>query len=189
MSSHRRSTQYFSRKYNARKALIRGLIVSLVEHERIKTTVEKAKELRRHVEKAITLGKKDDLATRRLLMSRIPNQDTVGKIVTDLSKRFGTRPGGYTRIIKIGRRPGDQAEMAFIEFVDYDWKKAGAETETKAVDAKVGETGEVETKKKKTAKKATTKAAGKTTKSAKKPVKKVAKKKAQKKARKSSRAK
>lgn len=188
MSSHRRSTQYFSRKYNARKALIRGLIVSLVEHERIKTTVEKAKELRRHVEKAITLGKKDDLSTRRLLMSRIPNQDTVGKIVTDLSKRFQTRPGGYTRIVKIGRRPGDQAEMAFIEFVDYDWKKAGAAVDTKAVDAKVGETGEVETKKK-TVKKTTTKAGAKKAKTAKKPVKKVAKKKAQKKARKSSRAK
>lgn len=127
MSSHRRATKYFSRKFNARKALLRGLIVSLVEHGRIKTTVVKAKELRRHVEKAITLGKKDDLATRRLLMSRVPNEQTVNTIMTDLSKRFAARPGGYTRIIKIGRRPGDTSEMAFIEFVDFDWQaKAGA---------------------------------------------------------------
>ncbi|MEZ0392703.1 MAG: 50S ribosomal protein L17 [Pseudobdellovibrionaceae bacterium] len=137
MSSHRRATKYFSRKFNARKALLRGLIVSLVEHGRIKTTVDKAKELRRHVEKAITVGKKGDLATRRLLMSRVPNETTVNTIVTDLSKRFASRPGGYTRIIKIGRRPGDTAEMAFIEFVDYDFEKAGgaekkAGKETKA---------------------------------------------------------
>lgn len=123
MSSHRRATKYFSRKYNARKALWRGLIVSLVEHERIATTVEKAKELKRHVEKAITLGKNDDLSARRLLLSRVPNEETVDKIIKDLSARFKTRPGGYTRIIKIGRRPGDTAEMAFIEFVDYDYEK------------------------------------------------------------------
>jgi large subunit ribosomal protein L17 len=122
MSSHRRATKYFSRKFNARKAMFRGLIVSLVEHGRIKTTVTKAKELRRKVEKAITVGKKDDLATRRLLISRIPHPDTVNVIMTDLSKRFADRPGGYTRIIKIGRRPGDTTEMAFIEFVDFDWK-------------------------------------------------------------------
>ncbi len=137
MSSHRRATKYFSRKFNARKALFRGLMVSLVEHGRIKTTVVKAKEIRRHIEKAITLGKKDDLATRRLLLSRIPNEKTVTTIMSDISKRFATRPGGYTRVIKIGRRPGDTAEMAFLEFVDFDWqakapaageKKAGKET-------------------------------------------------------------
>src|SRR6185312_14616137 len=107
--AHRRSTKYFGRKFNAKKALLRGLIVSLVEHGRIKTTVIKAKELRRHVERAITLGKKDDLASR---------------------------PGGYTRIIKIGRRPGDKSEMAFIEFVDYDWEKsASTKTDAKAAKA------------------------------------------------------
>ena len=122
MSSHRRATKYFSRKFNARKAMLRGLMVSLVDHGRIKTTVDKAKELRRHIEPAITLGKKGDLASRRLLISRIANQDAVSKICSDISKRFMERPGGYTRLIKIGRRPGDTAEMAFIEFVDYDWK-------------------------------------------------------------------
>ena len=133
---HRRKSKHFSRKTTAWKALFRGLIVSMVEHGRIATTVEKAKELRRHVEKAITLGKKDDLASRRLLLSRIPHQPTVDAIMTDIAPRFKNRNGGYTRIIKIGRRPGDTAEMAFIEFVDHDWSKTGkAETET-ATEAK-----------------------------------------------------
>lgn len=148
MSSHRRATKYFSRKFNARKALLRGLMVSLVEHGRIKTTVDKAKELRRHIEPAITLGKKGDLATRRLLMSRIANETTVNTIMTDVSKRFADRPGGYTRIIKIGRRPGDTAEMAFIEFVDHNWeaKAAPATTEKKAKGKKAKATDAAETK-------------------------------------------
>jgi large subunit ribosomal protein L17 len=107
-------------------------MTSLVEHGRIATTVDRAKEVRRHIEKAITLGKKGDLATRRLLMSRIPNEGVVDSIVTDLSVRFKTRPGGYTRIIKIGRRPGDTAEMAFLEFVDFDYTKAKGEKAEKA---------------------------------------------------------
>lgn len=114
----------FGRKTGPRKALLRGLVDSLVEHGRVKTTVAKAKELRKHVEKAVTLGKKGDLATRRLLLSRYPNKDTVSTIVDDISKRFQDRPGGYTRIIKLGARPGDMAEMAFIEFVDYVYEKA-----------------------------------------------------------------
>lgn len=127
MSSHRRRIKHFSRKSGPRKALIRGLVVALVEHGRIKTTVDRAKEVRRHVEKAITLGKDADLAARRLLLSRFPNEGAVRSIVDDLSSRFKSRPGGYTRVIKIGRRPGDAAEMAFIEFVDYDFEKAGTE--------------------------------------------------------------
>lgn len=121
MSSHRRRTKYFSRDSKGRRALLRGLVSSLVSHERITTTVEKAKEVRRHVEKAITLGKKGDLATRRLLLSRFPHVDVVKKLVDDLAVRFKERPGGYTRVIRIGRRPGDTAEMAFLEFVDYDY--------------------------------------------------------------------
>lgn len=133
MSSHRRRVKHFSRKSGPRKALIRGLVVSLVEHGRIKTTVDRAKEIKRHVEKAVTLGKKADLATRRLLLSRYPNEQTVKTLVEDLGPRFKTRPGGYTRVIKIGRRPGDAAEMAFLEFVDYDYEKAASEgTEKKA---------------------------------------------------------
>jgi large subunit ribosomal protein L17 len=125
MSSHRRSTMNFGRAFGPRKALLRGLMTSLVEHGRIKTTVDKAKEARRHIEKAITLGKKGDVATRRLLMTRLPNVDVVNKIVDDISKRFATRPGGYTRVVKIGRRPGDTAEMAFLEFVDFDYEAKG----------------------------------------------------------------
>ncbi len=124
MSSHRRRVRRFSRKTTAKTALLRGLVQSVVEHGRIRTTVEKAKETRRHVEKAVTLAKKGDLATRRLLLSRYPHQDTVSKLMGDLSQRFSSRPGGYTRVIKLGVRPGDKAEMAFLEFVDYDYKQA-----------------------------------------------------------------
>lgn len=137
MSSHRRSTKYFSRKFNARKALLRGLVVSLVEHGRIRTTVTKAKELRRHVEPAITLGKENTVETRRLLLSRYPNENTVEKILSDLGPRFKDRAGGYTRIIKLDRRPGDMTEMAFIEFVDYDYTKA-ANTEAAPAKATKG---------------------------------------------------
>jgi large subunit ribosomal protein L17 len=119
---HRRKTKYFSRKFNARKALLRGLMISLVEHGRIRTTVSKAKELRRHIEPIITLGKKGDVATRRLLLSRIPNEKTVQKIISEISKEFNERNGGYTRIIKLDQRPGDRSEMAFLEFVNYDCK-------------------------------------------------------------------
>ncbi len=114
---------------------MRGLMTSLVEHGRIKTTVTKAKEVRRHIEKLITLGKKGDVAARRLIISRINNPNAAGVIVNDISKRMNTRPGGYTRVIKIGRRPGDTTEMAFLEFVDYDWSAKATEADTKA-DAK-----------------------------------------------------
>ena len=117
---HRCQVKRFSRSPEARKALIKGLVTSLVEHERIKTTLPKAKELRRHVERAITTGRKGDLHATRTLMSKYPNKDTVRKIVSDLSVRFKERPGGYTRILKLGPRAGDGAPMAFIEFVDFD---------------------------------------------------------------------
>ncbi len=126
---HRRRVKHFSRKPTARRALIKGLVSSLVEHGRIKTTVEKAKEIRRHVERAITKGKTDDLSTMRLLTSRFSSEDTARSLIKDLGTRMKDRPGGYTRIIKIGRRPGDTAEMAFLEFVDFDWKAKDAELE------------------------------------------------------------
>lgn len=128
MSSHRRLVKHFSRKSGPRKALLRGLMNSLVEHGRIKTTVTRAKEVRRHIEKAITLGKKGDLNTIRLLVARLANKDNALTLVKEVSPRFKDRNGGYTRVIKIGRRPGDTAEMAFLEFVDYDWKTASEST-------------------------------------------------------------
>lgn len=131
---HRRRVKHFSRKYTAKKALFRGLVESLVEHERITTTVEKAKELRRHVEKAITMGKKGGLHARRLILAKYPNSEVVQKLMTDLAPRFKERKGGYTRIIKIGKRPGDSAEMAFIEFVDYDFTKPVVKKEVEKAD-------------------------------------------------------
>ncbi len=129
---HRTHTHSFGRKQGPRLALMKGLVNSLVEHGRIRTTVAKAKELRRHVEKAITLGKSGDMHARRLLMSRYNNENTVAVIVNDLSKRFKTRAGGYTRIIKNGYRPGDNADMALIEFVDYKLPEQGtADTKVK----------------------------------------------------------
>lgn len=119
---HRRKTKYFSRKTKPRKALLRSLVTSLVEHGRIKTTLAKAKELRRHVERAITMGKKDTLHARRTLLARYPNEGAIETLLKDLGPRFKNRPGGYTRILKITARPGDAAPQAFIEFVDYDAK-------------------------------------------------------------------
>ena len=98
-----------------------GLVYSLVEKERIKTTLPKAKSIKPLVEKAITLGRKDSLHSRRVLLAKYPNKKTVSKIVDELSKRFQDRPGGYTRIVKLGYRKGDQAQKALIEFVDYQF--------------------------------------------------------------------
>ncbi|MBX7231497.1 MAG: 50S ribosomal protein L17 [Bdellovibrionales bacterium] len=124
----------FGRKTGPRIALIRGLVMALVESERIKTTVEKAKELRRHVERAITLGKKGTLHSRRLLISRYPQEETVAKIMDNIAKRFSQRPGGYTRIVKLGPRPGDNADMAYIEFVDFE--KTSSTEKNKAAESK-----------------------------------------------------
>lgn len=121
---HRSKRHNFHRRPGPRLALIRGMVYSLVEHGRIKTTLARAKEVRRHVEKAVTTGKQATLHARRLLMARYPNEQCVETLVTDLQKRFATRPGGYTRIVKIGARAGDQADMAFLEFVDYVPKAA-----------------------------------------------------------------
>ena len=123
---HRARVSTFGRKQGPRKALLRGLVNSLVEHGRIKTTLAKAKELRRHVERAVTIGKKGTLHAHRVLLSRYPNEATVSTLVKDLGPRFKSRPGGYTRILKIGPRPGDKAEMAYIEFVDYQAKPVTA---------------------------------------------------------------
>jgi large subunit ribosomal protein L17 len=113
--------------------MLRGLVDSLVEHGRIRTTIAKAKELRRHVERAVTIGKGGDLHAQRLLLSRYPNPSTVSSIIKDVAPRFKTRPGGYTRIVRVGARPGDQAEMALIEWVDYELPaKADQEKEAQA---------------------------------------------------------
>lgn len=125
---HRSKRHNFHRRPGPRVALIRGMVYSLVEHGRIKTTVVRAKEVRRHVERAITLAKGGSLHARRLLMSRYPNEKVVDLLITDLQKRFAKRPGGYTRVMKLGARAGDQSDMAFLEFVDYVPPKDGETT-------------------------------------------------------------
>jgi len=98
--------------------MFRNMAVSLVEHEIIRTTLVKAKELRSVVEPLITLSKNDSVANRRLAFSRTRNKATVGKLFDELGSRYANRPGGYIRILKCGERPGDKAPMAYVELVD-----------------------------------------------------------------------
>ena len=101
-----------------RQAMLRNMMNSLIEHEAIKTTVPKAKELRRVVEPMITLAKNDSVANRRLAFARLRDDASVAKLFTELGPRYNARPGGYTRILKMGFRVGDNAPMAFVELVD-----------------------------------------------------------------------
>ncbi len=106
-----------------RKALLRNLVISLIEKERITTTLQKAKEARSMAEKMITLGKKGSLHHRRLAYRFLTKKTPLKKLFDEIAPRFSERPGGYTRIIKLGTRKGDGAEMAILEFVDYEFKK------------------------------------------------------------------
>ncbi len=115
---HRKSGRQLNRNSSHRKAMFRNMTCSLFEHEVIKTTVPKAKELRRVAEPLITLAKSDSVANRRLAFSRTRSKETVGKLFGELGPRYENRPGGYTRILKAGFRPGDAAPMAFVELVD-----------------------------------------------------------------------
>ncbi|SFX69335.1 50S ribosomal protein L17 [Marinospirillum alkaliphilum] len=115
---HRKSGRKLNRTSAHRKAMFKNMSVSLVEHEVIKTTLPKAKELRRVIEPLITLAKVDSVANRRLAFARTGSKEAVGKLFTDLGKRFANRPGGYVRILKCGLRPGDSAPMAYVELVD-----------------------------------------------------------------------
>ena len=115
---HRKSGRKFNRNSSHRKAMFRNMAVSLVEHELIKTTLPKAKELRRHADPLITLAKNDSVANRRLAFARTRSKEAVGKLFTDLGPRYKDRPGGYIRILKCGYRAGDKAPMAYVELVD-----------------------------------------------------------------------
>jgi len=115
---HRKSGRQLNRNSSHRQAMFRNMATSLVEHESIRTTLPKAKELRRVVEPLITMSKEDSVAKRRLAFARLRDKAAVGKLFADLGPRFSARPGGYTRIMKCGMRPGDNAPMAIIEFVD-----------------------------------------------------------------------
>ena len=114
---HRHSGRKLNRNSSHRKAMFRNMTISLVEHELIKTTLPKAKELRRYAEPLITLAKKDNVANRRLAFSRLRNAQAVGKLFAELGPRYEARPGGYLRVLKCGLRAGDKATMAYVELV------------------------------------------------------------------------
>jgi len=136
---HRQSGRQLNRNSSHRKAMFRNMASSLFEHEVIKTTVPKAKELRRVVEPLITRAKSDSVANRRIVFNRIRNRDMVSKLFVELGPRYQSRPGGYLRILKCGFRPGDNAPMAIVELVD---RPELAVDETDAAEVKT----EVETK-------------------------------------------
>lgn len=115
---HRKSGRQLNRNSSHRQAMFRNMSVSMIEHELIKTTLPKAKELRRVVEPLITLAKEDSVANRRLAFSRTRSKAAVGKLFDELGPRYQERPGGYLRIIKAGFRTGDKAPMAYVELVD-----------------------------------------------------------------------
>jgi large subunit ribosomal protein L17 len=115
---HRLSGRQLGRNSSHRKAMYRNMVASLVEHELIKTTLPKAKELRRVAEPLITLAKVDSVANRRLAFSRLNSKEAVGKLFSQLGPRYSARPGGYVRILKCGFRSGDKAPMAYVELVD-----------------------------------------------------------------------
>ncbi|UQB41985.1 50S ribosomal protein L17 [Thiomicrospira microaerophila] len=115
---HRKSGRKLNRNSSHRKAMFKNMSASLIEHEVIKTTVAKAKELRSVAEPLITLAKVDSVHNRRIAFSRLRDKAAVGKLFTDLGVRYQTRPGGYIRILKCGYRPGDNAPMAIVELVD-----------------------------------------------------------------------
>lgn len=126
---HRQSGRQLNRNSSQRKALFRSLSISMIEHELIKTTVPKAKELRRHVEPLITLARVDSVANRRLAFNRLRDKAAVGKLFTEIGPRFKERPGGYMRILKCGYRTGDKAPMAFVELLDRPVEQAEADEE------------------------------------------------------------
>ena len=115
---HRNSGRQLSRNSAHRDAMFSNMAASLIKHELIRTTLPKAKELRRVAEPLITIGKTDGVANRRLAMSRLRDKEAVGKLFVELGPRYQARPGGYLRILKCGFRPGDNAPMAYVELVD-----------------------------------------------------------------------
>ena len=129
---HRNGLRKLNRTSSHRLAMLRNMTVSLLKHEAIKTTVPKAKELRRVVEPMITLGKNPTLANKRLAFDRLRDRDIVVKLFAEICPRYATRPGGYLRILKCGFRVGDNAPMAFVELVDRSENDSEVSTDTAA---------------------------------------------------------
>ena len=155
---HLKAGRKFGRTSAHRKALFRNLVQALIKRERISTTLAKAKELRGKVEKTITLGKKGTLHARRQVFKLAPAKEAVQKVFGPLAERYANRPGGYTRIIRIGHRKGDDAPMAFIELVDREGEakvsskeKTAPKKEAKDTKPKVTEKKKAESKAKESA--------------------------------------
>jgi large subunit ribosomal protein L17 len=129
---HRVDGRLFGRTANQRKALLRGLVTSLIEHERIETTLAKAKEVRRIAEKIVTLGLKGDLHAKRLAFSYLSNRASLAKLFSEIAPRFAGRNGGYLRIIQTRYRVNDSAPMAVLEFIDFEGTKKTKEPKKKA---------------------------------------------------------
>ena len=131
---HRQSGRKLNRNSSHRKAMFRNMAASLLDHEAIKTTLPKAKELRRVAEPLITMAKTDSVANRRLAYNRLRDQGVVSKLFTELGPRYKERPGGYLRILKMGFRSGDKAPMALVELVDRPEPVESDEEEFEAVE-------------------------------------------------------
>ncbi len=149
---HKVAGRLFGRTANQRKALLRGLVVSLFEYQRIETTVAKAKAIKAMAEKLVTFGKRGDLHAKRMVMSYIPNRAVVAKLFAEIAPRFADRNGGYLRIVHTRQRVNDRAPMAIIEFIDYESirpktaKKDGEKEADVKADKKAAEKKTVEKK-------------------------------------------
>ncbi len=117
---HNKKFNHLGRKASHRKAMLANMAISLIEHKRITTTLQKAKELRKYVEPLITKAKDDTTTSRRVVFSYLQRKESITELFGTVAQKVGDRPGGYTRIIKLGKRYGDAADMAFIELVDFD---------------------------------------------------------------------
>lgn len=136
---HRVDGRLFGRTANQRKALLRGLVTALFEHERIETTLVKAKEVRRVAEKIITLGIKGDLHAKRLAFSYLSNRASLAKLFSEIAPRFSGRNGGYLRIIQTRSRVNDSAPMAVLEFIDFEEKRKAKGTKGEKTENKEAE--------------------------------------------------
>lgn len=133
---HNRAGRKLGRVSEHRRALFRNQLLSLLKHERIITTLPKAKELRPIAERMVTLGRKNSVHARRLVNRWVSDRYLIKKLFSEIAPRFATRPGGYTRIVKLGPRKGDGAELAILEFVDYKLPEAKKSKEAKEEKAK-----------------------------------------------------
>ena len=149
---HNKKFNHLSRTASHRKAMLANMAISLIRHKRITTTLAKAKELKKFFEPLVTKAKDDTTNSRRVVFSYLQDKESIKELFNEISTKVGDRPGGYTRIIKLGERQGDRASICFIELVDYDenmakttTKKATRTRRSRKSTAKAGETAEVKT--------------------------------------------